>query len=71
MTGLPTGYRIRVAGELSPTAVSGDAVSIDLAGAALPAAQVEVLNRTSTVVKLVTPGDGVWGGDRYSLNGAP
>jgi hypothetical protein len=46
-------------------------VTLDLFGTQLPAAQVEILDNTDAVVKVFAPTDGVWGGDRYSLNGAP
>jgi hypothetical protein len=71
VTGVPVGYRVRVVGSVSPPAGSGGTVTLDLFGTQLPAAQVEILDNTDAVVKVFAPTDGVWGGDRYSLNGAP
>ncbi|HUQ46025.1 MAG TPA: hypothetical protein VM033_05205 [Gemmatimonadaceae bacterium] len=69
--GLPVGHRLRIAGLLSPRATSGNDVALDLMGIQLPAARIEVLDADDVMVKIFAPADGVWGGDRYSLNGAP
>lgn len=69
VTGLPSGYRLRVAGLLSALAVAGTAATLDLLGVEFPIGQIEVLDSTGAVVKSLAPPDGVWGGDRYSLNG--
>lgn len=69
ITGLPAGYRLRIAGLLSELATAGVSVTLDLMGTELPLPQIEVLDSTGAVVKVFAPADGVWGGDRYSLNG--
>jgi len=71
VAGLPTGYRLRVAGLVSTRSTGAGDVTIDLQGTELPVARVEILNQFDVMVKAFTPSDGVWGGDRYSFNGAP
>ena len=71
MVGLPDGHRIRIDGLLSPRATGGASVTVDLLGTKLPASRVEILNSNNVLVKAFGPSDGVWGGDRYSLNGVP
>ncbi len=71
MAGLPNGHRIRVNGLLSSIATGGAPVSVDLLGTKLPASRVEILNANNVIVKTFGPSDGVWGGDRYSLNSVP
>ncbi|MCY7380039.1 MAG: hypothetical protein LH467_11980 [Gemmatimonadaceae bacterium] len=71
MAGLPDGHRIRINGLLSHRATGGASVTVDLLGTKLPASRVEILNANDVIVKAFGPSDGVWGGDRYSLNGAP
>jgi hypothetical protein len=66
ITGLPNGYKLRVAGIVSATATGGAAVSVDLVGTQLPVAQIEILDSANTVVKVFAPADGVWGGDQYT-----
>lgn len=71
IAGLPAAHRLRVAGLLSPRSTNGAAVAVDLLGTQLPADRIEILDANDVMVKIFTPADGVWGGDRYSLNGAP
>jgi hypothetical protein len=66
ITGLPSGYKLRVAGIVSAAATGGAAVSVDLLGTQLPVAQIEILDSANTVVKVYAPADGVWGGDQYT-----
>lgn len=61
---VPIGYKIRVGALVSAPSVTGD-VLLDLAGTALPAAQLEVLDGADVVQRTVIPADGVWGGDLY------
>jgi hypothetical protein len=66
IAGLPNGYRLRVGGIVSAAAAGGATVSVDLLGAQLPVAQIEILDSANTVVKVYAPADGVWGGDQYT-----
>ena len=70
MSGLPNGFRFRVAGVISAASAGGTPVTVDLAGKTFPAAQVEILDQSSAVVKTYAPPNGVWGGDQYAV-GAP
>jgi hypothetical protein len=71
ITGLPAGYKLRVAGVASPAAVAGQTTTVDVGGASFPVAQIEVLDQSNTVVKVYAPSDGVWGGDLYAYSSAP
>ena len=66
MAGLPSGYKLRVAGVVSAASTGTGTVALGLAGARLPVAQVEVLDGVGNVVKVFAPSDGVWGGDVYA-----
>jgi hypothetical protein len=68
ITGLPNGYKLRVAGTVSAAAAAGAAVSVDLLGTQLPVTQIEILDSANTVVKVYAPADGVWGGDQYTYS---
>lgn len=60
---VPIGYKVRV-GALVSAPSTGDVV-LDLAGSALPAAQLEILDGADVVQRTLAPADGVWGGDLY------
>jgi hypothetical protein len=71
-SGLPAGFKLRVAGIVSTAAAgAGDTVSVDLLGTRLPVARLEILDASNTLVKTYTPSNGVWGGDYYSMGSAP
>jgi hypothetical protein len=70
IAGLPAGFKLRVGGLTSAPATIGNLVTLDLLGTELPVAQIEILDGLGAVFKTVSPADGVWGGDRYSVNGA-
>ena len=70
ISGLPNGYRLRIAGVVSPTSAGGTPVTVDLAGKTFPVAQLEILDQANAVARVYTPSDGVWGGDQYAV-GAP
>ena len=65
---LPNGYRFRVAGVMSDPSFGGTPLSIELAGAAFPQPQLEVLDGTNTLVRAHTPTGGMCGGDVFSLS---
>jgi len=67
VTGLPAGYKVRV-GALVAVEVGGTA-SLDLAGTTLPAALLEILDASDTVVASFA-GE-VWGGDEFALGRTP
>ena len=70
ISGLPNGYRLRVAGVVSTASLGGKQVKVDLAGKAFPVTQIEILDLNNAVARVYAPSDGVWGGDQY-LVGSP
>lgn len=64
MTGLPSGYKLRVGTRAA--AESGGAATVDLLEDLCPRANIEVLNANDVVIARLTPSPGVWGGDNYS-----
>jgi hypothetical protein len=70
IAGLPAGFKLRVGGLTSAAATLGNLVTLDLLGTELPVAQIEILDGLGAVHRTFAPADGVWGGDRYSVNGA-
>jgi hypothetical protein len=71
IAGLPAGYSLRVAGLYSLVETPGATATVDLRGLKFPIAKIEILDVKNAMVKELAPSDGVWGGDRYSLNGVP
>ena len=67
VTGLPTGYKIKIDGR-SAVAESGGTVTIDVSLWALPATTIKVLTAGDVEVDTLTPSGGIWGGDEYSFS---
>jgi hypothetical protein len=69
VTNLPSGWSARTGG-VTASASAGTA-TIDAGGLSYPFTSVEVLDASAAVVQIITPSDGVWGGDAYRFNTAP
>lgn len=71
VSGLPPGFKVRVAGLVSAPVGTDSTARLDLQGATLPAAQLDVLNASNVQVQTYAPSNGIWGGDAYAVNGTP
>lgn len=69
MTGLPTGYQVKVGAESAVE--SGGTAVVDIAGVTCPAGRVDVLNAGGATLETFAPAGGVYGGDTYAYTTPP
>jgi hypothetical protein len=70
LVGLPAGYKLKIAGQLSALSDGVNPVSCDILGAQMPIASLEVVDVAGNTIRTLAPGGGIYGGDVYAIDGA-